>query len=78
MAQSTIQVEEKPVEPAANAKPADVSISTVGPTWGHEVSRKALQALVIFFVGAETIITWFIKRRQKRIVERTEVATDAE
>jgi preprotein translocase subunit SecF len=27
-----------------------VSISTVGPTWGHEVSRKAEQALVYFFV----------------------------
>lgn len=37
-----------------------------------------VQALVIFFVGAETIVTWFIKRRQKRLVEREEVATDAE
>lgn len=27
-----------------------VSISTVGPTWGHEVSQKALKALVIFFL----------------------------
>ncbi len=27
----------------------DVSITTVGPTWGHEVSQKALKALVIFF-----------------------------
>jgi preprotein translocase subunit SecF len=26
-----------------------VSITTVGPTWGHEVSQKALKALVIFF-----------------------------
>lgn len=29
-----------------------------------------IQALVIFFVGAETIITWFIKRRQKLALER--------
>jgi preprotein translocase subunit SecF len=27
----------------------DVSINTVGPTWGREVSQKALKALVIFF-----------------------------
>jgi len=27
----------------------DVSINTVGPTWGHEVSQKALKALIIFF-----------------------------
>jgi preprotein translocase subunit SecF len=34
----------------AGAKDADVSISTVGPTWGHEVSKKAIKALVYFFV----------------------------
>jgi preprotein translocase subunit SecF len=28
----------------------DVSITTVGPTWGDELSRKALQALVVFFL----------------------------
>ncbi len=27
----------------------DVSVTTVGPTWGHEVSQKALKALIIFF-----------------------------
>jgi preprotein translocase subunit SecF len=34
----------------ANANVNDVSVSTVGPTWGSDVSRKALQALVIFFI----------------------------
>jgi preprotein translocase subunit SecF len=34
----------------AHAKPADVTLNTVGPTWGSEVSRKALQALIVFFV----------------------------
>jgi preprotein translocase subunit SecF len=29
---------------------SEVSVSTVGPTWGETVSRKALQALIIFFV----------------------------
>ena len=36
-----------------------------------------VQALIIFFVGAETIITWLIKRRQKRAFEREE-AVDAQ
>ncbi|MDQ1533338.1 MAG: preprotein translocase subunit SecF [Actinomycetota bacterium] len=34
----------------AHATPADVTLNTVGPTWGHEVSRKALQALIAFFI----------------------------
>ncbi len=29
---------------------ADVSVSIVGPTWGEEISNKALRALVVFFV----------------------------
>ena len=33
----------------AGADAAAVSISTVGPTWGREVSTKAVQALLIFF-----------------------------
>ena len=34
----------------ANASTNDVSISTVGPTWGRDVSHKAEQALVYFFL----------------------------
>ncbi len=34
----------------ANASPNDVNISTVGPTWGREVSQKALKALIVFFL----------------------------
>ena len=34
----------------ANIKPADVSINDVGPTWGRQVSEKALRALIVFFV----------------------------
>jgi preprotein translocase subunit SecF len=34
----------------ANAQPADVSINDVGPTWGGEVSEKAVRALLIFFL----------------------------
>lgn len=45
-----------------------------------DVSQKIItiiQALIIFFVGAETIITWFIRRRQKAALERKE-SSDAE
>jgi preprotein translocase subunit SecF len=31
-------------------QPEDVSVSSVGPTWGDTVSEKALRALLIFFV----------------------------
>src|SRR5262249_31599733 len=34
----------------AGASRDDVSISTVGPTWGHEVSQKAIKALIYFFI----------------------------
>jgi len=35
----------------AGAKPDDVSINDVGPTWGGEVSHKAIRALVFFFIA---------------------------
>ncbi len=33
----------------AHSKSPDVSISTVGPTWGSQVSHKALVAMLVFF-----------------------------
>jgi preprotein translocase subunit SecF len=47
---SSVQTVATALAKYANAKPSDVSISTVGPTWGHEVSQKALKALVFFFL----------------------------
>ena len=35
----------------ANAAEADVSINDVGPTWGREISEKAVRALVFFFLA---------------------------
>jgi preprotein translocase subunit SecF len=35
----------------ANAKATDVSINDVGPTWGGEVSDKAIRALIFFFIA---------------------------
>jgi preprotein translocase subunit SecF len=34
----------------AHARPADVTLNTVGPTWGSQVSHKALEALIVFFI----------------------------
>jgi preprotein translocase subunit SecF len=34
----------------AGVETQDVSITTVGPTWGEELSRKAVQALIVFFI----------------------------
>ena len=39
-------------------QPEDVSVSTVGPTWGSTVSEKALRALVIFFIVI-SLYLWF-------------------
>jgi preprotein translocase subunit SecF len=57
---ATVTLEELPTSPLQDVSEAladyagvdvsEVSVSTVGPTWGETVSRKALQALIIFFV----------------------------
>jgi preprotein translocase subunit SecF len=57
---ATVTLKELPTSPLQDVSQAladyagvdvsDVSVSTVGPTWGETVSRKALQALIIFFV----------------------------
>lgn len=56
----TVTVEDLPASPLqqvadalagyAGVSSASVSVSTVGPTWGETVTRKAAQAMVIFFV----------------------------
>jgi len=35
----------------ANVDASKVSVTNVGPTWGNRVSKKALQALVVFFIA---------------------------
>jgi preprotein translocase subunit SecF len=56
----TVTVEKLPPSPVrevagalatyAGAQPNDVNITTVGPTWGRDISEKAVRAMVIFFV----------------------------
>jgi preprotein translocase subunit SecF len=50
---STIEEQEKvraALAEYANATVQDVSINDVGPTWGEEVSNKAIKALFFFFI----------------------------
>jgi preprotein translocase subunit SecF len=42
----------------ANAKPVDVSINDVGPTWGGEVSHKAIRALIFFFIAIAVYLSF--------------------
>jgi preprotein translocase subunit SecF len=42
----------------AGVNVSEVSVSTVGPTWGETVSRKALQALIIFFIILALYLTF--------------------
>jgi preprotein translocase subunit SecF len=60
---SGVRVQTEELKPAARTKitdalaqyahvdKSDVSVTNVGPTWGNRVSRKALQALIIFFLA---------------------------
>jgi preprotein translocase subunit SecF len=48
--ESTVQTVATALAKYANAKVADVNIQRVGPTWGRDVSRNAIKALIIFFL----------------------------
>jgi preprotein translocase subunit SecF len=41
----------------ANAPTNDVAVSTVGPSWGGEVTASAIRALVVFFIGILLFLT---------------------
>ena len=43
---------------AAGIANEDVSVSTVSPTWGEQITKKALQALLAFFVLISVYISW--------------------
>ena len=64
----TITLEELPSSPLSDVAQAladyagvdvsEVSISTVGPTWGETITRKAIQALIIFFLVLAVYLTF--------------------
>lgn len=41
----------------------DVSINTVGPTWGDQISAKAQKALLVFFVIVAIYLAWTLEWR---------------
>jgi preprotein translocase subunit SecF len=43
---------------AATVAPTDVSVTTVSPTWGEQITKKALTALLAFFVLISIYISW--------------------
>jgi preprotein translocase subunit SecF len=46
------------VADAAGADVNDLNVSAVGPTFGAEVTRKALEALIVFLIVVALFITW--------------------
>jgi preprotein translocase subunit SecF len=48
--ESPIQTVASSLAKYAGTETSAVSISTVGPTWGHEVSQKALKAVIVFML----------------------------
>ena len=46
---------------AAGIEPGDVAVTTVGPTWGSEISHKAIRALIFFLVVVGLYITWTLR-----------------
>lgn len=41
--------------------PDDVSITTVGPTWGDQITNKALRALFFFFIAVAGYLAWTLE-----------------
>ncbi len=42
----------------AGVDPAEISVSTVGPTWGEEITRRTITSLIWFFVLIAAYIAW--------------------
>lgn len=43
--------------------PDDVSITTVGPTWGDQITNKAIRALVFFCIAVAGYLAWSLEWR---------------
>lgn len=42
---------------AAHTSPSNVNFNDVGPTWGGQVTRKAIEALIVFFIAVTLYIS---------------------
>jgi preprotein translocase subunit SecF len=41
----------------------EVSVSTVGPTWGSQITAKAIRALISFFIAVSAYLAWRLEWR---------------
>lgn len=72
---STLRVQTEPVTPAQSTavtsalasacgvNQADVKVQLVGPTWGGEITKKALQGLVVFLILVTIFLTIYFEWR---------------
>jgi preprotein translocase subunit SecF len=61
---------------AAKIQPSDVAVTTVGPTWGSEISHKAVRALIFFLVAVGLYITWTLREWRMAVGALTAVLHD--
>ncbi|HXZ82698.1 MAG TPA: protein translocase subunit SecF [Acidimicrobiales bacterium] len=47
----------------AHVSPASVSVETVGPSWGRQITSKALEALIVFIILVSVYISIFFEWR---------------
>lgn len=45
----------------AGVDAAEIAVTQVGPSWGSEISSKAIRALVFFFIAISLYITWALR-----------------
>src|SRR3546814_10584899 len=59
----------------ADVDEGDITVSTVGPSWGEQVTDKAVRALVWFFIAIALYIAWRLEWRMA-VGARASVAQD--
>jgi preprotein translocase subunit SecF len=60
----------------AAVTPDKVAVTTVGPSWGNEISKKAIRALVLFFVAIALYITFALRDWRMAVGALVAVAHD--
>ena len=48
---------------AAGLQPGDVTVSTVGPSWGDDITRQARLSLIVFLILVALYIAWRLEAR---------------
>jgi preprotein translocase subunit SecF len=61
---------------AAGVTPDQVAVTTVGPSWGEEISGKAIRALVLFVIAVALYITFALRDWRMAVGALTAVVHD--